>query len=65
MNQSLNLIYVVWVLGFVGCTDKKRETSEADSVRFSGKKFNEHIRSTEARTPEEERLGFKLPPGFE
>ena len=65
VNQSLNLIYLVWVLVFVGCTDKKRETSEADSLRFSGKKFNEHIRSTEARTPEEERLGFKLPPGFE
>ena len=26
--------------------------------------FNKHIRETEARTPEEERLGFTLPPGF-
>ncbi|MRG45279.1 c-type cytochrome [Chitinophaga sp. SYP-B3965] len=28
-------------------------------------KFSEHVRSTEFRTPEEERAGFKLPPGFE
>lgn len=50
-----------------GCKDNKssRENALADSIRFSGKKFNEHIRSTEARTPEEERSGFKLPPGFE
>lgn len=32
---------------------------------YSGAKFNEHIRSTTARTPEEERKGFKLPDGFE
>ncbi len=48
----------------VGC--KKSEQSDtADSTRFSGKKFNEHIRSTEARTPADEQSGFKLPPGFE
>ena len=33
--------------------------------KYSGEKFNENIRSTEARTPEEERAGFKVPPGFE
>ena len=27
--------------------------------------FDEPVRTTEARTPEEERLGFTLPPGFE
>ncbi|MFT3948308.1 MAG: HEAT repeat domain-containing protein [Agriterribacter sp.] len=32
---------------------------------YSGAKFNEHIRSTVARTPDEERQGFKLPEGFE
>ncbi|CAN5420694.1 hypothetical protein BH23BAC1_BH23BAC1_51560 [soil metagenome] len=36
-----------------------------EDERFSGDKFNEHVRTTEARTPEEERLGFKLSPGFE
>ncbi|RYE20665.1 MAG: c-type cytochrome, partial [Sphingobacteriales bacterium] len=33
--------------------------------KYSGILFNENIRRTTARTPEEERLGFKLPPGFE
>jgi putative heme-binding domain-containing protein len=46
-----------------GC--KHQETSRSEEVLFSGKPFNEHIRSTEARTPEEERLGFELPEGFE
>src|SRR5690606_2227408 len=43
------------------CSDKK----PLDNSRFSGPKFSEHIRSTEARTPEAERAGFKLPEGFE
>lgn len=33
--------------------------------KFSGDLFTENIRSTEPRTPEEERAGFQLPPGFE
>ena len=36
-----------------------------DDTLYSGQAFNESIRPTEARSPEEERLGFKLPPGFE
>src|SRR5690606_40098002 len=43
------------------CSDKK----PLDNSRFSGPKFSEHIRSTEARTPEEQRAGFVLPEGFE
>lgn len=38
---------------------------EDDDSQYSGPLFNDNIRSTTARTPEEERLGFKLPPGFE
>lgn len=37
----------------------------ADDFTYTGPLFNENIRSTEPRTAEEERLGFKLPPGFE
>lgn len=49
-----------------GCFEKSPETNPAgQDSRFSGKKFSEHIRSTEARTPEEERAGFLLPEGFE
>ncbi|HEX6226372.1 MAG TPA: PVC-type heme-binding CxxCH protein [Chryseolinea sp.] len=63
IKKGIVLSFFSAVMLMVGCQDKKNET--ADDTRFSGKKFNEHIRSTEARTPEEERLGFKLPPGFE
>jgi putative heme-binding domain-containing protein len=48
----------------IGCKNEKEKTASSDD-RFKGKKFNEHIRSTEARTPEEERQGFVLPEGFE
>ncbi len=50
-----------------GCgTPHEEAGSEApqDSL-YSGEKFSEHIRSTEARTPEEEQAGFKLPEGFQ
>ena len=36
-----------------------------DERKYAGDLFNESIRSTEPRTAEQERLGFKLPPGFE
>jgi putative membrane-bound dehydrogenase-like protein len=39
--------------------------AEEDDSKYSGDLFREHIRSTDPLTPEEERLGFKLPPGFE
>lgn len=58
------LTFLASVFLFVGCNDKPSDP-QADKDRFSGKKFNEHIRSTEARTPDEEQSGFKLPPGFE
>ncbi|MPY89025.1 MAG: c-type cytochrome [Luteitalea sp.] len=32
---------------------------------FTGPQFTEHVRPTDARTPEEQRQGFKLPPGFQ
>lgn len=54
------------LLLFTACKDNKTEQEKlAEASRFSGKKFSEHIRSTEARTPEEQRAGFKLPDGFE
>jgi putative heme-binding domain-containing protein len=39
--------------------------AEDDDSKYSGDLFREHIRSTDPLSPEEERLGFKLPPGFE
>lgn len=37
----------------------------ATEASYQGEAFQEHIRTTEARTPKEERQGFKLPEGFE
>ncbi|MEX2232714.1 MAG: PVC-type heme-binding CxxCH protein [Cyclobacteriaceae bacterium] len=58
------LIVLVGLLLSTACKDNDQKASSHDS-RFTGKKFNEHIRSTEARTPEDERSGFVLPEGFE
>jgi glucose/arabinose dehydrogenase len=41
------------------------ETIPDNDSLYSGPLFNDNIRSTTAHTSEEERLGFKLPPGFE
>jgi putative heme-binding domain-containing protein len=38
---------------------------QSDDSLYSGVLFNQNVRSTTSRTPEEEREGFKLPPGFE
>ena len=45
-----------------GC---KNEPAQSNDDKYKGTQFEDHVRSTPARTPEEERLGFKLPPGFE
>ena len=36
-----------------------------DETKYSGVLFTDNIRTTEARTPEEELAGFKIPEGFE
>ncbi len=43
------------------CHSNKKEKNR----EYAGDKFTANIRTTEPLTPEEERLGFKLPPGFE
>ena len=61
----LRLIFLatVTILLIGGCqSDKNPEKTEAS---YNGEKFQEHIRTTQARTPEEERQGFELPEGFE
>src|SRR5688572_7094057 len=65
-NQTISLCLIFIV--FIACRHHKAIQQPAvpvDSSKYSGQAFKEHIRPTEARTPEEERLGFKLPEGFE
>lgn len=63
MRRFSLLVLITGIFLLTGCEQKEHAAS--DDSRFSGKKFREHIRSTEARTPEEEQSGFKLPDGFE
>ncbi len=62
MHTSPNIIFIP--LFFFGCNSQKEPPSGSQDL-YTGTKFTEHIRSTAARTPEEERQGFKLPEGFE
>lgn len=41
-----------------GCNLSKKNATQKD-------KFADHVRTTDFRTPEQERKGFQLPPGFE
>lgn len=61
MNFFGLLLVAGFSLSLLACKDSKQE----DTKEYSGDKFKDHIRTTEARSPEEERLGFKLPDGFE
>ena len=63
-NKLIPLVLFACASLTIGCNDQKENAASSDG-RFTGKKFNEHIRSTEARTPEEQRKGFVLPEGFE
>ncbi len=65
MNQRFLLPVLISAIVFTGCNDAGTEKSvnNNDSL-YSGTKFNENIRATNAQTPEEERKGFKLPEGF-
>ena len=53
---------MICFLLFLGC---KNEQADENDNKYSGEEFKDHVRSTPARTPEDERRGFKLPPGFE
>ena len=65
INKLGSLIAISGNLAIAACDNKSEQTNAANDSRFTGKKFSEHIRSTEARTPEDERAGFLLPEGFE
>ena len=56
------IIFSVFLLS-AGCNNS-RDTKKKDTAD-STDKFADNIRKTEFQSPEEERRGFKLPPGFE
>ena len=61
MRIAGNAIGYITLLVLSACNTVQKE----DKRQFSGENFTANIRTTDARTPEEERLGFKLPEGFE
>ncbi len=65
INKISILVFWAGLFILAGCKQKSSDVDGETDTRFSGKKFSEHIRSTEARTPQDEQSGFKLPPGFE
>lgn len=64
IRNSLKKLAVILFLLPVSLIVQNCNQSGNDN-KYSGDLFNENIRSTDPRTPEEERKGFKLPPGFE
>jgi putative membrane-bound dehydrogenase-like protein len=71
MMPMQKLILIAISLGLcsliqIGCKSGKEEPRKDEGKdKYSGQEFKENIRSTPARTPEDQRLGFKLPEGFE
>ncbi len=67
MKTNHKLLIIMLLSLLAGCTQVREEEAEspqaADSL-YSGSQFSEHVRTTEARTPEEEQAGFQLPEGF-
>jgi putative heme-binding domain-containing protein len=59
-NNLLSFLVCSCLILINACQQK-----QDDDSLYSGQAFNESIRPTDARTPEEEWMGFKLPPGFE
>ncbi|MBO9570988.1 MAG: HEAT repeat domain-containing protein [Chitinophagaceae bacterium] len=47
------------------CKNSTKEKNENEAAGESGDKFADNIRKTDFQSPEDERKGFKLPPGFE
>lgn len=66
-NKALVLYAAIGLFFLCGCNNNAPDNQAKlqDDPKYSGSNFTANIRTTNARTPEEERLGFKLPPGFE
>lgn len=60
--RSFILIAIVLLYS---CNPSSPTDSPIEDSIYDGPEFKENIRTTEALTPEQERLGFKLPEGFE
>ncbi|MEO0330983.1 MAG: PVC-type heme-binding CxxCH protein, partial [Bacteroidota bacterium] len=62
MSPSRIVFWILFAFFLLRC-QSGRVTEKAEAS-YEGDKFQEHIRTTKARTPEQERQGFQLPEGF-
>jgi putative heme-binding domain-containing protein len=62
-GKAAAICTAVLLLYAQGCSAPK--TTSAVQATVVKDKYAEHVRSSKYQTPDEERLGFKLPPGFE
>ncbi len=65
MHKSRTIFFAALMATIASCKNASNNIHDGSDSLYSGTKFNEHIRSTAALTPEEEQKGFKLPDGFE
>src|SRR3546814_18425625 len=61
----MKLRHVSCLCLLLSISDCVNQEDKGEKSNFKGEEFSKHVRSTDPRTHEEERLGFKLPPGFE
>ena len=65
---SFHLLACFICLCFVTCQHSKPNDATGATIansKMTVDKFSDHVRNTEFQTPEKEKAGFKLPPGFE
>lgn len=60
-KYGLSSIFII--VSLLGCGGSENEVQDAPEATHE--MYAEHVRATEFQTPEEERLDFILPPGFE
>lgn len=65
MQPLVNSTFILLFISLFACNPQNPSDSPIEDTLYDGPLFRENIRSTQALSPEEERLGFKLPEGFE
>ncbi|MBW7943211.1 MAG: hypothetical protein H3C64_12685, partial [Candidatus Kuenenia stuttgartiensis] len=65
MLKPNKILFFTLIFLLFACNPSTPSVSPEEDTIYGGAKFKDNVRVTEALSPEEERLGFKLPDGFE
>ncbi|MBC7865977.1 MAG: hypothetical protein H7X88_00445, partial [Gloeobacteraceae cyanobacterium ES-bin-316] len=63
--RVLALILALFIIYSACVTTKNKSAATKFPAGYDDALFREHVRTSEAKTPEQEKLSFQLPPGFE